>query len=958
MRTPESLTVGAELIKCQLWMQENTRDILDESDEILHTRHQLVYTVGSQANFDAAPARWEVVQQLLSLLHSHLSTQPSPNFLINTSSSPGQFPPVRMMLDEGTELFHELAVKIVHRAAIPSIRLANLPTRLKNAAIVLLTQCKIPPLDPEVRALELYCRENDEQPMWQSLLIVRGLIASSILPLALQNKRWRVDYGHDLRRSQLAVPYRAKDSPSLRSDFAHPDVLILLTCLTYYYSGLDDSMIVRTVKELLKLDNPDLVYEQWITPCRDQVPAALHKFTGVNVDDDKMIVQSLRPFIGQNKLAIDFFLNRCVFPKEAKEFPYKMSTSGWDLAMEKKNPTTGFSGTNDSRFLLPTSIVQADSPAQRHTNATVLAHILQDENNTVVPHANNLTSEQILNTIFSLNPQPTVLLDVGAQILDCSNEDLVKLWLSMYDEGGAIKAAVFFDDDDNMCIMEYDGAIQAFADSPYGTRLNECLVYLDDAHTRGTDLKLPACRAAVTLGPRLPKDKLVQGKPRHDTGFDLFNISAGCMRMRKLGYQHSLVFLAPTEVIGEIKKVIGNENAVVESSHVLLWAMKETCRQLQRNVANWAMQGYEFAARQSGWSQMSLGVRTAPQMQDLFCQQESRSLNQLYGVGRRRSARERAGHTQSSIDRNPMLKAIENHCKLFELFSFDDARTQEEQEVELVHEHEVERQVERPPFANPALHSVHPHVEHFARTGLLVTNSPAFRTVQQSFKHTSLVFPAGGTSAFSDLVVTEDFYRTILDVGAGSNKTLDNFLRPLEWVVTSRGERGTSLVAFSPYEVNQLLSIFRTSTKTKLHLFAPRTSLGMRSLEDLQLFTLPTHLPTIPLPSPLAQQLNLYSGTLYLRDLQSYRDVCAVLRLHFGDLDPEIADLGVINSNGFVKDRRARGELGITGQGFEEDPVQFFRKLFHLRRDGRSFLPSHMGQILFGVGLTDAGLEV
>jgi len=109
--------------------------------------------------------------------------------------------------------------------------------------------------------------------------------------------------------------------------------------------------------------------------------------------------------------------------------------------------------------------------------------------------------------------------------------------------------------------------------------------------------------------------------------------------------------------------------------------------------------------------------------------------------------------------------------------------------------------------------------------------------------------------------------------------------------------------------------------------------------------------------SSLAQQLNLYSGTLYLRDIQSYRDICKALRLHFGDLAPEIADMGVINSNGFVKDRRAREELGLVGRGFEEDPVQFLRKLIHLRRNGRSFLPSHLGQILFGVGLTEASFE-
>jgi hypothetical protein len=42
--------------------------------------------------------------------------------------------------------------------------------------------------------------------------------------------------------------------------------------------------------------------------------------------------------------------------------------------------------------------------------------------------------------------------------------------------------------------------------------MDQCLVYLDEAHTRGTDLKMPEnYRAIVTLGPGLTKDRLVQG---------------------------------------------------------------------------------------------------------------------------------------------------------------------------------------------------------------------------------------------------------------------------------------------------------------------------------------------------------------------------------------------------------------------------------------------------------------
>jgi hypothetical protein len=60
-------------------------------------------------------------------------------------------------------------------------------------------------------------------------------------------------------------------------------------------------------------------------------------------------------------------------------------------------------------------------------------------------------------------------------------------------------------------IQTRDGSAQSFVDSPYANRLDQCLVYLDEAHTRGTDLRLPDGQAVVTLGPKLTKDKLVQG---------------------------------------------------------------------------------------------------------------------------------------------------------------------------------------------------------------------------------------------------------------------------------------------------------------------------------------------------------------------------------------------------------------------------------------------------------------
>ncbi|KAK1974428.1 hypothetical protein LZ30DRAFT_608029, partial [Colletotrichum cereale] len=48
-----------------------------------------------------------------------------------------------------------------------------------------------------------------------------------------------------------------------------------------------------------------------------------------------------------SKVVVDYFLKHIVFPKELKEFPYKLLALGWDISKEKSYLTTGFSRTND-----------------------------------------------------------------------------------------------------------------------------------------------------------------------------------------------------------------------------------------------------------------------------------------------------------------------------------------------------------------------------------------------------------------------------------------------------------------------------------------------------------------------------------------------------------------------------------------------------------------------------------
>ena len=97
-------------------------------------------------------------------------------------------------------------------------------------------------------------------------------------------------------------------------------------------------------------------------------------------------------------------------------------------------------------------------------------------------------------------------------MLEMKNRDLVFEWLNQLNTARCVKIGIFFNDFDNLSVVTRDRQVEPFHSSPFRQRLSECIVYLDDAHTRGTDFKLPPdFRALVTLGPKVTKDKLAQG---------------------------------------------------------------------------------------------------------------------------------------------------------------------------------------------------------------------------------------------------------------------------------------------------------------------------------------------------------------------------------------------------------------------------------------------------------------
>lgn len=500
-----------KVLELERELQKSCRDVIDESDEVLHTRFQLVYTMGNQETIDGEADRWGIPQKLLSLVEIHA------DMLYNLNSDSldierhrNGFPIITFLRPDAAKKLIESLLSAIAKGDLPGVPFHNWRPNARRCALKFISS---PTLSQDEKQIVEDTFSDDT--CFNRLLILRGLFAHQILSLALQRKRWRVEYGLHQTRCMMAVPFRAKDVPSESSEFGHPDVAILLTCLSYYYGGLTEKQVQDCFSLLSKEDDGATEYQNWIVRDKESLPASLHYLTGVNLSDSKIFQTCLYPHLRYQKGLVDYYLSRVVFPREAKQFSRKLTTSSWDIPSRSSSQlTTGFSGTNDNKFMLPLSIKQNDLPHLLHTNAMVLSTLLQKENRTCIlaqdDSGNQLQTRGLLERIRYLEPCARVLIDVGAQVLQWENYEVAREWLDLVPEA---EAAVYFDGRDEKMVVDRNNHVERLIASPFNERLDACVVFLDQHHSRGVDLKLPTnFRAAVTLGPRLTKDRLVQGK--------------------------------------------------------------------------------------------------------------------------------------------------------------------------------------------------------------------------------------------------------------------------------------------------------------------------------------------------------------------------------------------------------------------------------------------------------------
>lgn len=543
------------MVKVQEYLDKVSRDVLDECDHTLAVRTQLVYPSGSQATVDGHPHRWTTIQTILQLVEGFLWNLQADfrHGLEVVRRSRGGYPLVYFLRKQAEEALVNRIVDTLcsGRSLLPMERCAE---DERHAIRQFISEPRI--TKSEITRIERLFK--DRASVKQNLFLLRGLFVHRLLTLAL-GKRWNVQYGIHPGRDPIAVPFSAKGVPSEQAEWGHPDVAILFTCLSFYHQGLLVDQMRQSLEMVLKSDDPGSEYDRWSQAC-GTLPDSLRDFTSINPDDD-MQLQELWKHFGHRTIVVDHFLNHFVFPKHAKQFKTKIQASGWDLPLfnvmsavpavpiGKENGhtsgvttimnggqteiqmstsmeavstshgarriatlTTGFSGTNDNKTMLPLTIKQQDLPTQSHTNAEVLTYLLQSRNSRYFLAANNfgarLTERAFLYRIMELGIR--VLIDAGAQILEMDNIRLVEAWLTI---DTAAPAAIFFDENDKAIVHHRDGHKLPLLASPYAENSGDCLVYLDQAHTRGVDLKMPAhARGALTLALGQTKDHTVQGK--------------------------------------------------------------------------------------------------------------------------------------------------------------------------------------------------------------------------------------------------------------------------------------------------------------------------------------------------------------------------------------------------------------------------------------------------------------
>ena len=407
--------------------------------------------------------------------------------------------------------------------------------------------------------------------------------------------------------------------------------------------------------------------------------------------------------------------------------------------------------------------------------------------------------------------------------------------------------------------------------------------------------------------------------------------------MRQLGKGHSVMFFAPGEVDRRIRNCIPRRVAPdsrIQAMDVLRWAMQGTCEDIRYHLPHWAQQGLDHHKRYTAYT-AHRSTEDLEVLKNAWLQHESRTLDEMYWV-------------MPGVAMGPEINSIPSlnkRIKQLGVTRLVDVRMAEEQEREVDHEKEQERRIERPSKVEPAHHVILQDIRLFVSTGRLRRSSGHVSPLLAPIDIAKYV---DSTKEWSPSpLATADFTTTVLGF---NGKSLTDYLRPINWILSSGSGKNSTVVVISPYEANELLPIIRKSNEVRLHVYAPRVTSSMRSFSNLRFHTIPDALaqPWSP-PAHIRTELNLYAGQLYFDSREEYEGVCELLALSMAHPGAEYCEV-----DGFVPPAYRTGRRSPL----TTSKIAILKRLIGLRRKGMGDSRTHLGQILNANPLSEETLSV
>ncbi|KAM3477573.1 hypothetical protein MY5147_002645 [Beauveria neobassiana] len=903
---------GRQMVEIQSWLDSTCRDILDESDMTLSVYTQLIYPSGDLTTLDGNAYRWLIVEQLLGFVEKHSShLQKDFEGKVVVVQRRQGFPIIHFITKEPEDALNELLAEDICNGCLPQLQIResesedakHLIRRIISGAHVSSSEW------------QSACKSLEDDPFGpKALYLLRGLISQRILVVCLK-KKWNVQYGLHPERQPIAVPFEAKGTPSQAAEYGHPDTTLILTCLAFYQQGLSKKQLKQGLQGVMQSDDAAAHYDRWICSCT-ALPASLRYWNLLDPEND-LQVETLWGYLRFDRTVINHHLNTYVFPRYAKQFPVKLLASGWDIPLlqstdsgQERSLTTGFSGTNDNKRILPQTIKQNDLRKLLYTNAEVLCYLLESRNagcHLTAVNGVRFGEEDTLR--FLRDKGIRVLIDAGAHILEMENHEVARKWLDIDPEA---EGALYFGTNSQIMVRSrFQKDPMPLIASPFANDIQTCVVYIDEGHTRGTDLKLPAdAKGAVTLSLGQTKDQTVQGK------------------LRQLGTTQSVAFLAPPEVhrsildlrvahVGDAARAAG-----LTSRDVVRWLLEQSCNANEQMMSLYLSQCWDFCRRTDVlWKHPDYATskRHREKVLDVIKQEEQQTLQQMYGP---RVPSEMACRVQLASRQLQTFAENAGRMAQYGQTSYSSALMEVEQEREVVleveHMREKETRARHVALAFPGLDTA---ILDFIATGRLKTGTGTSRPLLQAFDYVGRTrigksFGVGATK--SRLYVSHEFTH-VIDTKRVMEKM--DIARPVNWILWSPSSE-TALIII-PEEADVVIPLLRKMVKPLVWLLgytAPVTK-SMQSFNCLSYLTIPRWPRDMKVPVWLGIEVGVFSGRLYFE---------------FAEYEPLLAWLGLLPDS----DERA-GAGGFISKIHE--PLQFLQEWLTFRRQTEDILYTPAG---------------